>query len=327
MAAALGLAFVLGVSVAPNATAALIVSRAASLPRALAFSAVLHGLGVLVGGTAVAVTVNALVRVDRRDVAWVYAVACFSAMAFVAVAGTLGIPASATYGMVGGLIGAALVAGGTGAIHWGGVQGGRPSGVLGVAAGLALSPLLGVVGGAAVRSALARGLARATRALLRPIRGAIWASAGLVAVSDGINDGQKAMGLAAGALLASGSSSTFSIPFWLRGGVALALGVGTAVGGGRIVRRVATGYYRPTPVDALAAEVAAAAVILGAASLGAPVSTSETVAASVVGVGADRHPRHVRWVGVAATLSAWVVTVPTCAALGALVYACATLFR
>jgi PiT family inorganic phosphate transporter len=327
VAAAFGLAFVLGVSVSPNATAALVVSRAAALPIATVFSALLHGLGVLVGGTAVAITVNGLVRVAPGDVAWVYSVGCLSAIVFVFIASRLGIPASATYGLVGGLIGAALVAQGRGAIHWGGIEGGRPTGVVGVAAGLALSPMLGVACGAGARAALGLALRSATRALLRPIRGGIWVSAGLVAVSDGINDGQKAMGLAAGALLASGSTSAFEIPLWLRVGVAIALASGTAIGGGRIIRRVATGYYRPTPIDSLAAEMAAATVILGAAALGAPVSTSETVAASVVGAGADRHPRHVRWAGVAATISAWVVTVPSCVVLGAAVYACATLFR
>ena len=325
--AALGLAFVLGVSVAPNAAAALVVSRAAGWHQALAFSFVLHAAGVLVGGTAVAVTVNGLVHVGRGDVALVYAVASASAVVFVVVAGRLGIPASATYGMIGGLVGAALVAAGWRAIHWGGVVGWRPVGVLGVAAGLVLSPTLGVAGGALVRGALGRALARGTRRLLGPIRGGIWASAGLVALSDGINDGQKAMGLATGALLATGSISTFAIPLWLRGAVAVALATGTVFGGGRIIRRVATGYFRPSPVDSLAAEVAAATVILGAAALGAPVSTSETVAASVVGVGADRHPRHVRWAGVAATLTAWAITVPSCAILGAAVYACATLLR
>ena len=325
--AALGLAFVLGVSVAPNAAAALVVSRTAGWHQALAFSFVLHAVGALVGGTAVAVTVNGLVRVGRGDIAVVYTVASVSAVAFVVVAGRLGIPASATYGMIGGLVGSALVAAGWDAIHWGGIAGGRPVGVLGVAAGLVLSPALGVAGGALVRGALGRALARGTRRLLGPIRGGIWVSAGLVAVSDGINDGQKAMGLGAGALLASGSVSTFAIPLWLRCAVAVTLAAGTVFGGGRIIRRVATGYYRPSPVDSLAAEVAAAAVIFGAAALGAPVSTSETVAASVVGVGADRHPRHVRWAGVAATLTAWAITVPACAVLGAVVYACATLFR
>ena len=199
--------------------------------------------------------------------------------------------------------------------------------MVGVAVSLVLSLALGLAGGYVVRSALGRALSRGTRRLLEPIRGGVWVAAGLVAVSDGVNDGQKAMGIAAGALVASGSLATFSIPFWLRVAVASALALGTAVGGGRIIRRVATGYYRPGPVDAFSAEVSAAVVIFGAATLGAPVSTSETVAASVVGAGADQNPRHVRWAGVAATVSAWAFTVPSCAVLAAIAYSCETLFR
>jgi PiT family inorganic phosphate transporter len=327
VAAALGLAFVLGVSDAPNATAAIVVSRAAGWGPALAFSSVLHAAGVLAGGTAVAVTINGLVHVPRGDVSYVYAAGGTASIAFVLVAQRLSIPSSATYGLVGGLVGAGLVASGHHAIHWGGFTGGRPEGVIGVAVSLVLSPAFGVAGGMLVRAGIGRVLARGTRRLLGPVRGGIWLAAGAVAVSDGLNDGQKAMGLATGALVASGSLATFSIPLWLRGAVAASLALGTAIGGGRIIRRVATGYFRPTPVDALAAEIAAASVIFGAAAIGAPVSTSETVAAGVVGVGADRHPRHVRWAGVAATLSAWLVTVPSCAALGALLFGCANLFR
>jgi inorganic phosphate transporter, PiT family len=133
------------------------------------------------------------------------------------------------------------------------------------------------------------------------------------------------MGLATATLLASGSIDRFRIPLWVRIAAAVALALGTAVGGGRVIRKVGTGYFRPTPIDALAAQVSAAGVMLGAAFLGAPVSTSETVAASVVGVGADRHPRHVRWAGVADTISAWFLTIPVCVVLGGLLYLCASL--
>ena len=113
------------------------------------------------------------------------------------------------------------------------------------------------------------------------------------------------MGVIVAVLVATGSIDHFHIQFWVRAAVALSLALGTAVGGGRVIRRVGV-HFRPTPIDALAAEVSGAGVILAAGFLGAPVSTSETVAASVVGVGADRHPRHVRWALVAGTLSAWV---------------------
>jgi len=325
IAAALGLAFALGISDAPNATSALVASRAAGWRAAIAFSFAFHLLGALVGGTAVAMTINGIVNVNADDLSSVYAAACLAAIAFVSTAARHGIPSSATYGVVGGLAGAALAAGGWNAIRWGGFHDFRPYGMIGTLGGLVLSPVLGVCVGFAVRGVLGRALRSGTRRLLGPVRGAVWCAAGSVALSDGVNDGQKAMGLGAGVLVATGRLSAFSIPFWLRAVTALALALGTAVGGGRVIRRVGTGYFRPDSVDVLAAEASAAGVIFGAAALGAPVSTAETVTASFVGVGADRHPRHVRWVGVVHTLSAWAITVPVCAALGAALFLCARL--
>lgn len=323
--AALGLAFVLGVSDAPNATSALVASRAAPWHAALLFSFTLHALGALLGGTAVALTVSGLVSVPGSDLPSAYAAACLAAIIFVAGAARLGVPSSATYGLLGGLVGAALVSGGPGDIRWGGLDGVRPDGTLGVLAGLVVSPIVGAGAGWLARRVVRRATARATRRLLGPVRGAIWATAGLVALSDGTNDGQKAMGIATAALLASGSLHRFEVPFWVRVSVAGTLALGTVVGGGRVVRRVSRGYYRPGPVDSLAAQASSAAVILSAAALGAPVSTSTVVASTVVGVGADRHPRHVRWAGVAETVSAWALTVPICALLGAVLFACARL--
>jgi inorganic phosphate transporter, PiT family len=323
--AALGLAFVLGVSDAPNASSALIVSRAAGWPVALAFSFCLHALGALVAGTAVAVTVDGLVRVGRDDVPSAYAAGALAAVAFVAAAASVGIPASASYGLLGGLIGAAAVADGAEAVRWGGLDGLRPTGTIGALVGLGLSPALGVGAAWLLRGALGRGLARGTRRLLRPMRGGIWLGAGLVALSDGVNDGQKAMGLMVGVLLATGSLHSFQIPFWSRASVALALALGTALGGGRVIRRVGKGYYRPQAIDSLAAQLSAAGVILGAGALGLPVSTSTVVTAGVVGAGANRHPRHVRWAGVIETILAWGITVPACAVLSAVLFLCARL--
>ena len=200
-----------------------------------------------------------------------------------------------------------------------------PYGMAGALAGLAISPVVGAGAGWLVRRLVRSGTARATRRALGPVKGGIWVAAGLVALSDGTNDGQKAMGISAAVLLASGSLQRFEVPLWVRIAVAAALALGTVVGGGRVVRRVSRGYYRPGPVDSLAAQASSAAVILGAAALGAPVSTSTVVASTVVGVGADRHPRHVRWAAVAETVSGWALTVPICAVLGAALFASARL--
>ena len=325
IAAALGLALVLGISSAPNAASALVASRAAPWRVALGYSFVLHAVGALLGGTAVALTIARLVSVPDDEVASVYAAGSIAAIAFVAVAARLGLPTSATHGLVGGLAGAALAEGGVHAVHWGGFDGFRPIGVLGILAALVLSPIVGVAAGWATRRVAVRALARGTRRLLGPVRGGIWVAAGAVAVSDGTNDGQKAMGVAAATLLATGAIDSFEIPTSLRWSVALVFALGTVVGGGRVVRRVGRGYFRPTPVDSLASQTSAAAVILGSTAVGAPVSTSTVVTAAVVGVGAARHPRHVRWAGVADTISAWFLTIPVCAILGVLLYGCATL--
>ncbi len=323
--AALGLAFVLGISSAPNAASALVASRAAAWRVALGYSFVLHALGALLGGTAVALTIAGLVDVPADEVATVYASGCIAAIAYVAIAARLGLPTSATHGLVGGLAGAGLASGGVRAINWGGLDGLRPVGMVGVLLALVLSPVLGVAGGWAARRLAVRGLSRGTRRLLGPVRGGIWVASGAVALSDGTNDGQKAMGVAAAVLLATGSIDRFEVPLSVRVPVALVFALGTAIGGGRVIRRVSRGYFRPTPVDSLASQTAAAAVILGASAAGAPVSTTTVVTAAVVGVGADRHPRHVRWAGVADTISAWVLTIPVCAVLAAALVACASL--
>lgn len=323
--AALGLALVLGISSAPNAASALVASRTAPWRVALGYSFVLHALGALLGGTAVALTIAHLVSVPNDDVAPVYAAGCIATIAFVGVAARLGLPTSATHGLVGGVAGAGLAEGGVHAVNWGGFDGIRPIGVIGTLVALFVSPIIGLAAGWAARRIAVRALSRGTRRMLGPVRGGIWVAAGAVALSDGTNNGQKAMGVAATTLLATGAIDTFEIPASVRWSVALVFALGTVVGGGRVVRRVGRGYFRPTPVDSLASQTSAAAVILGSTAVGAPVSTSTVVTAAVVGVGADRHPRHVRWAGVADTVSAWFLTIPVCAILGALLYGCATL--
>jgi len=323
--AALGLALVLGISSAPNAASALVASRTASWHVALGYSFLLHFLGALLGGTAVALTIAGLVSVPADDVAAVYAAGCIATIVFVAAAARLGLPTSATHGMIGGLAGAALAAGGIHAVNWGGLDGIHPVGTLGALIALVVSPVVGVAAGWVSRRLALRALSRGTRRMLGPVRGGIWVAAGAVALSDGTNNGQKAMGVAATTLLATGAIDEFEIPGSVRWSVAFVFALGTIAGGGRVIRRVGRGYFRPTPVDSLASQTSAAVVILGATAVGAPVSTSTVVTSAVVGVGADRHPRHVRWAGVADTISAWFLTIPVCAVLGAVLFACASL--
>jgi len=228
-----------------------------------------------------------------------------------------GVPVSASIALVGGLAGAAATEAGWRAVGWGGFHGIRPYGVLGTLVAIVLSPVVGGFAAAGVRVLIGRMLPRASRDVARSIKATIWLTAALVGLADGSNDGQKAMGLATGLLVAAGTIRGFAVPFWVTALVAVVLAVGTAAGGRRIVRTVSSRLYRGGLLDGLAAQSAAAVVILGAASLGAPVSTSSVVASGMVGVGAARRRRHVRWPTVRAVVSAWAITAPACALLGA----------
>jgi PiT family inorganic phosphate transporter len=310
-------AFMLGVSDAPNASAALIVSRAASYRRAMAFSFVAHAAGGLVAGEAVALTMNSLVHVSAAHLPGTYLAGGVAGLVFTLVLTRRGIPVSASIAVVGGLVGAAAVEAGWRAVGWGGLHGARPYGVIGSLLAIFLSPVLGGFAAAGVRRLLGRVLPRASRDVGRSLRGMIWLTAGLVGLADGSNDGQKAMGLATSLLVAAGAIHGFAVPFWVTALVALVLATGTAAGGRRIVRTVSSRFYRGGLLDGLAAQSASAVVIIGAASLGAPVSTSTVVASGMVGVGTANRRRHVHWPTVRSVVSAWVITVPACAVLGA----------
>ncbi len=317
LVAVIGFAFMLGVSDAPNASAVLIASRAASYRRAMAFAFVASAAGGLLAGEAVALTITGLVHVPAAELAGTYLAGGVASLAFTLLLTRRGVPVSASIALVGGLAGAAAARAGWGAVGWGGFRGAHPYGVIGTLLAIALSPLLGGCAAAGLRALLGRALTRASRELARSLRGMIWLTAGLVGFADGSNDGQKAMGLATALLVAGGAIRSFAVPFWVTALVAVVLATGTAAGGRRIVQTVSSRFYRGGLLDGLAAQSASAAVILGAASLGAPVSTSTVIASGMIGVGAARRRRHVHWPTVRNVVYAWAITVPACALLGA----------
>jgi PiT family inorganic phosphate transporter len=140
-----------------------------------------------------------------------------------------------------------------------------------------------------------------------------------LALGHGANDAQKSMGVVAVLLLAGGQTTTLSVPVWVRLACATALTIGTAIGGWRVVRTIGRRLVHLRPLDGLASEAASGAVLLTASFAGAAVSTTHVVTASVVGVGGGRRRwRHVRWLVVRSVGSAWLLTLPATAALGAL---------
>jgi inorganic phosphate transporter, PiT family len=318
----LAIAFVLtnGFHDAANSIAALVATRAATPLQAVMLASVFNLLGPLLLGAAVANTIGGIVTVTPSAANEVIGSALTAAVAWNLVTWRRGLPSSSAQALIGGLIGAALAEGGIHAVNWGGFEGGRPVGVLGTVVSLAISPPLGALAALLLIRALRRVGRRATRRWVMPVRAGQWATAGALAFSHGANDAQKAIGVVAALLLADGRISTLAAPTWVVLACAAALTVGTALGGWRIIRTVGRGIYHFQMIEGFASTGSSAAVIFGASVLGAPTSTSQVVASSVVGVGGGRWRwRHVHWHVVGQMGAAWLITLPGTACAAAVV--------
>ena len=307
-----------GVHDAGNAIAAPIVTGAIRPAPAVVWAAIFHVVGALVVGTAVAATIAGIVIVPSDKMLGVLAAAVLGALLWSLLTLWRGIPCSSGHCLVGALAGAALAEGGGSAVHWGGLEGLRPVGVLGSLLWLffatAIVLPLAVLG---IRLAR-RSLRRARRSVETPVRrGELVASAGL-AFAHGSNDAQKTMGLMTAALVADGRLSHFTVPFWVAIASALLLTLGTLFGGWRVVRTLGRRIYHIRSLDGLVSQGSSGIIVLGASLAGAPISTTDVVAPAVVGVGSGERWRHVRWAVVGEIGLAWLVTLPVSALLGAL---------
>jgi PiT family inorganic phosphate transporter len=300
-----------GLHDASNAIATLVATRAAKPSQAIVLAAFFNLLGPFVIGAAVADTIAGIVTVPPEDATAVIGAGLAAAVGWNLITWYRGLPSSSGNALVGGLVGAALIEGGTGAVNWGGFDGLRPVGVIGALVALAISPPLGALGALIVIQALRRAARRATRRLHGPVNGGQWVMSAALAFSHGANDAQKSIGVIAALLLAAGEIDTLSAPTWVTLACAAALTMGTSLGGWRIIRTVGRRIYRIQPVEGLASQSASAGVIFGASLLGAPTSTTQVVASSLVGIGAGRgRLHHVHWLLVRRMGFAWLITIP-----------------
>jgi PiT family inorganic phosphate transporter len=323
LAVMLALAFAVtnGLHDAANAIAALVATRAATPNQAILLATAFNLLGPLLVGAAVADTIGGIVTVAPAEATAVIGAGLASAVTWNLITWRLGLPSSSGHALVGGLVGAALAEGGADAVLWGGFDGLHPVGVAGTLVALAISPVLGGVAAVIVIRALRRLARRATMRIRGPINGGQWVTSAALAFSHGANDAQKAVGVVAALLLAGGEIDSLDAPTWAIVACSLALTLGTALGGWRIIHTVGRRIYRVKPIDGLASESSSAGVIFGASLLGAPVSTSQVVASAMVGVGGGRRRwHHVHWAIVRQMGAAWLITMPITAIIAAGVF-------
>jgi PiT family inorganic phosphate transporter len=308
-----------GLHDASNAIATLVATRAATPQGAIVLASVFNLLGPFVVGAAVADTIGGIVEIgDSTETIEVIGSGLAAAVTWNLITWRFGLPSSSGHALVGGLVGAAVAAAGVDAVNWGGIEGWRPVGVFGTLIALAISPVLGALAALVVVRALRRLARRATRRWRGPLRGGEWTMSAALAFSHGANDTQKSIGVIAALLLAADKVDSLSAPTWVTLACALALTAGTALGGWRIIKTVGRRIYHIQPVDGLASQTASAGVIFGASLAGAPTSTTQVVASSVVGVGGGRRRwRHVHWELVREIGLAWLITIPICGALAA----------
>ncbi|WP_199512387.1 inorganic phosphate transporter [Nucisporomicrobium flavum] len=234
----------------------------------------------------------------------------------------LGLPSSSSHALFGGLIGATVAGLGWAGVNWNG-DGSKLDGVVGkVVLPAIMSPVIaGVVAAAGTWLIYRVTVGVARRFTDNGFRWGQIGSASLVSLAHGTNDAQKTMGVITLALIAAGDwTDTGSVPFWVKAACALAIALGTYLGGWRIIRTLGKGLVEIAPPQGLAAESASAAVILASSHLGFALSTTHVATGSILGAGVGRPGAQVRWRVAGRMVAAWLITLPAAAVVGAVMW-------
>jgi PiT family inorganic phosphate transporter len=224
------------------------------------------------------------------------------------------IPSSSSHALIGGLVGAGTAKSGIGAVVW--------PGIIKTVGAIVWSPLLGFALALLLWLVVSWLSLRSTPFVVNQrFRVLQLGSAALYSVGHGANDAQKTMGIIAGLLFAEGLlGAEFHVPFWVVITCQAAMGLGTLIGGWRIVRTMGSRITRLKPVQGFCAETAGAATLYLATFFGVPVSTTHTITGAIMGVGAARRVSAVRWGIAGSIIIAWVITIPAAALIGAAFY-------
>lgn len=310
---ALAFDFINGFHDTANAIATCIATRSLSPRIAIIMSAFLNFVGAMVS-TGVAKTIGGEIVTSPQMVdSTVLIAALFAAIVWNLFTWKIGMPSSSSHALIGGVLGAVTISYGTGAING--------NGVFMIVAGLIGSPVIAMFSGYVIMTLLFILFRNVGKSKVNYISLHIQnLSAAVMAFSHGSNDAQKCMGIITLALLSGGYIGELEVPFLVKIACAFAMCAGTSVGGWRIIRTVGNKIFRLEPVNGLAADINSALTIFTATFLHLPVSTTHVVTGSIMGVGWAKRFRAVHWNVAYSMVGAWVMTIPSTAAVGALVY-------
>jgi PiT family inorganic phosphate transporter len=316
---ALAFDFINGLHDAANAIATVVVTKVLSPGFAVAWAAFFNTIAFLFIGLHVAETIGkGIIDPLVVDPAVIFG-ALLGAISWNVLTWWLGLPSSSSHALVGGLVGAGVTKGGFEAIV--------ASGVIKTSVFIFAAPMLGMI--------MAIILVIITSWLFKPVaartadtvfRRMQLLSSAAYSIGHGANDAQKTMGIIAVLLFSTGNlGAEFYVPFWVVIAAQVAMGLGTLMGGWRIVETMGSRITRLTPHQGFCAETGGAIMLFTATSFGIPVSTTHTITGSVIGVGAARRASAVRWGVAGNVLIAWIITIPAAAAIASLFYWLTTL--
>ncbi|WP_088228930.1 inorganic phosphate transporter [Desulfosporosinus sp. FKB] len=300
-----------------NAIATSVSTRALSPKHAVVLAAAFNLLGALVS-TGVAQTIAKDIVSPKLTTQEVIIAALLSAITWNLLTWYLGIPSSSSHAIVGGVAGAAAAKAGFAVLHWDGL--GK------ILAALIFSPIVGMILGFIIMKILNMAFGKLSPSRVNHgFKKMQVLSAGLLAFNHGSNDAQKSMGIITMTLIATGiqAQTVLAPPLWVKLACALAMSLGTAAGGWKIIHTMGGKIFKLEPINGFAADLSSSIVIWTATvfpSLHLPVSTTHVVSGSIMGVGSAKRVSAVRWGVAQQMLIAWIVTIPTTSLIAALYY-------
>lgn len=311
--------FTNGIHDAANSIATIVSTRVLTPRQAVAWAAFFNFIAFLIFGTAVAKTIGkGLIDISSVTPAVIFA-GLIGAIGWNLTTWYLGLPTSSSHALIGGYAGAAIAKSGTGVII--------ASGWYKTLVFLFLAPIIGLVLGMILILIATWLIYDRTPAFVNKwSRRFQFFSAALYSLGHGGNDAQKTMGIVTGLLFAGGLIHKFDVPLWVVLSAHAVIGLGTLIGGWRIVKTMGQKITKLRPIDGFCAETASAASIFLATYLGIPVSTTQVITGAISGVGASRGLSNVRWGITLSIVWAWIFTIPVAAFISGITFYLLNLF-
>lgn len=311
---ALAFDFINGFHDTANAIATSVSTKALKPRHAIILAAVMNFVGAMTfTGVAKTITKDIVDPFTLPNGSIVIMAALISAIIWNLVTWYFGIPSSSSHALIGSIAGAAIAAAGFSSIKW--------TGFLNIIEALILSPILafgvGYLVYTIIKIVFKNNNLTKTNKQFRRIQ---ILTAAVQSYAHGTNDAQKAMGIITLALIANGYTDSTDIQLWVQVSCALAMGLGTSIGGWKIIKTVGGKIMKIRPINGVAADLTGAAIIFGATLIHLPVSTTHVISSSILGVGSAHRIKGVKWGTAQRMIITWFITLPISATVAGLIY-------